>query len=554
MVEINGKGVCGGVAFGPICFYRRGQADTSRYTVADAQAEVQRFEAAKGKAVAQLGALYEKALQEVGEEGAMLFQTHQLMLEDLDYCESITGMITDESVNAEYAVQQAADTFADMFAQMDDAYMQARAADVRDVSTRVLGILTGSEGGGIHSDIPVIVAADDLAPSETVQLDKSKILGFITQGGSANSHTAILARTMGIPAVIGAGDALQEAYDGKQAVIDGSAGQAFIEPDAETSARLHKKQDEERGQKALLDQLKGQPNVTKDGQEVMLYANIGSPADLDAVLANDAGGIGLFRSEFLYLESSDYPDEETLFQAYRTVAEKMGGKRVIIRTLDIGADKQAAYFNLPHEENPAMGLRALRICLTRPEIFKTQLRALYRASAFGKVAIMLPMVTSVWEVQESKKLAEEVRAELRAEGVAFAEDVELGIMIETPAAAMISDRLAQEVDFFSVGTNDLTQYTLAVDRQNDTLGRFFDPHHPALLRLLKLTADNAHKHGIWMGICGELGADLDLTETFLSIGVDELSVSPSRILPLRKKVRETEVSGIREGVLAGIMA
>lgn len=554
MVEINGKGVCGGVAFGPICFYRRGQADTSRHTVADAQAEVQRFEAAKGKAVAQLGALYEKALQEVGEEGAMLFQTHQLMLEDLDYCESITGMITDESVNAEYAVQQAADTFADMFAQMDDAYMQARAADVRDVSARVLGILTGSEGGGIHSDIPVIVAADDLAPSETVQLDKSKILGFITQGGSANSHTAILARTMGIPAVIGAGDALQEAYDGKQAVIDGSAGQAFIEPDAETSARLHKKQDEERGQKALLDQLKGQPNVTKDGQEVMLYANIGSPADLDAVLANDAGGIGLFRSEFLYLESSDYPDEETLFQAYRTVAEKMGGKRVIIRTLDIGADKQAAYFNLPHEENPAMGLRALRICLTRPEIFKTQLRALYRASAFGKVAIMLPMVTSVWEVQESKKLAEEVRAELRAEGVAFAEDVELGIMIETPAAAMISDRLAQEVDFFSVGTNDLTQYTLAVDRQNDTLGRFFDPHHPALLRLLKLTADNAHKHGIWMGICGELGADLDLTETFLSIGVDELSVSPPRILPLRKKVRETEVSGIREGILAGIMA
>ncbi|WP_087066583.1 phosphoenolpyruvate--protein phosphotransferase [Intestinibacillus massiliensis] len=554
MVEINGKGVCGGVAFGPICFYRRGQADTSRHTVADAQAEVQRFEAAKGKAVAQLGALYEKALQEVGEEGAMLFQTHQLMLEDLDYCESITGMITDESVNAEYAVQQAADTFADMFAQMDDAYMQARAADVRDVSARVLGILTGSEGGGIHSDIPVIVAADDLAPSETVQLDKSKILGFITQGGSANSHTAILARTMGIPAVIGAGDALQEAYDGKQAVIDGSAGQAFIEPDAETSARLHKKQDEERGQKALLDQLKGQPNVTKDGQEVMLYANIGSPADLDAVLANDAGGIGLFRSEFLYLESSDYPDEETLFQAYRTVAEKMGGKRVIIRTLDIGADKQAAYFNLPHEENPAMGLRALRICLTRPEIFKTQLRALYRASAFGKVAIMLPMVTSVWEVQESKKLAEEVRAELRAEGVAFAEDVELGIMIETPAAAMISDRLAQEVDFFSVGTNDLTQYTLAVDRQNDTLGRFFDPHHPALLRLLKMTADNAHKHGIWMGICGELGADLDLTETFLSIGVDELSVSPSRILPLRKKVRETEVSGIREGILAGIMA
>lgn len=554
MVEINGKGVCGGVAFGPICFYRRGQADTSRHTVADAQAEVQRFEAAKGKAVAQLGALYEKALQEVGEEGAMLFQTHQLMLEDLDYCESITGMITDESVNAEYAVQQAADTFADMFAQMDDAYMQARAADVRDVSARVLGILTGSEGGGIHSDIPVIVAADDLAPSETVQLDKSKILGFITQGGSANSHTAILARTMGIPAVIGAGDALQEAYDSKQAVIDGSAGQAFIEPDAETSARLHKKQDEERGQKALLDQLKGQPNVTKDGQEVMLYANIGSPADLDAVLANDAGGIGLFRSEFLYLESSDYPDEETLFQAYRTVAEKMGGKRVIIRTLDIGADKQAAYFNLPHEENPAMGLRALRICLTHPEIFKTQLRALYRASAFGKVAIMLPMVTSVWEVQESKKLAEEVRAELRAEGVTFAEDVELGIMIETPAAAMISDRLAQEVDFFSVGTNDLTQYTLAVDRQNDTLGRFFDPHHPALLRLLKMTADNAHKHGIWMGICGELGADLDLTETFLSIGVDELSVSPSRILPLRKKVRETEVSGIREGILAGIMA
>ncbi|MEG1932528.1 MAG: phosphoenolpyruvate--protein phosphotransferase, partial [Pygmaiobacter sp.] len=431
--------------------------------------------------------------------------------------------------------------------------MKARAADVRDISGRLLNVLSGVVEGGIDSAVPVLVAADDLAPSETVQLDKSKILGFITRGGSANSHTAILARTMGIPAVIGAGDALCEALNGKDAVLDGAAGMLTVCPDEATQAALHAKQDKDAQCKALLETLKGKPNSTLDGQELMLYANIGSTADLDAVLRNDAGGIGLFRSEFLYLESSDYPAEDVLFAAYRTAAEKMAGKRVVIRTLDIGADKQVDYFNLPHEANPAMGMRAIRICLTRKEIFVTQLRALYRASAYGKIAIMFPMITSLWEVREIKQLAAEVREALRSEGIPFAEDVELGIMVETPAAALISDLLAREVDFFSIGTNDLTQYTLAVDRQNEALEQFYNAHHKALLRLIKLTADNAHKAGIWMGICGELGADLSLTETFLALGVDELSVSPSCILPLREKVRATDVAALRERLVADII-
>lgn len=552
MTKIQGKGVCDGVAFGPLCFYKRADQTVERRPIEDAQAEIERFRAARETASGQLGALYEKALEEVGEEGSLLFQVHQMMLEDDDYCESIESIIADEKLCAEYAVSKTGDTFAEMFANMDDDYMKARAADVRDISRRLLNVLSGAPEGGIDSEVPVIVAADDLAPSETVQLDKSKILGFVTQGGSANSHTAILARTMGIPAVIGAGNALTADMDGKDAVIDGSAGEVYVQPDETTRDKLHKKAQQESERKVLLDKLKGQPNVTLDGQDILLYANIGSPADLDAVLANDAGGIGLFRSEFLYLESKDYPSEETLFQAYRTVAERMGGKRVVIRTLDIGADKQADYFELPHEENPAMGLRAIRICLTRRDIFVTQLRALYRASAYGKVAIMFPMITSVWEVREIKKLAAEVRHALKCEGVAFDENVELGIMVETPAAAIISDLLAQEVDFFSIGTNDLTQYTLAVDRQNESLDMFCDTHHPALLRLIKMTADNAHKHGIWMGICGELGVDPHLTETFLALGVDELSVSPSRILPLREKVRAIDVSKVRDAIVAKI--
>lgn len=545
MLEIQGKGVCDGVAFGPICFYKRAGGAVERREIGDPQAEIGRFHAAKETASAQLGALYEKALAEVGEENSLLFEVHQMMLEDLDYCESIEGMISGDKVNAEYAIAQTAETFAEMFANMDDDYMKARAADVRDISQRLLNVLMGVAEGGIDSDVPVIVAADDLAPSETVQLDKSKILGFVTRAGSANSHTAILARTMGIPAVIGVGAALTDELEGKEAVIDGAEGILYVQPDEATAASKREKQEAERARKALLGELRGKPNVTRDGQEILLYANIGSPADLDAVLANDAGGIGLFRSEFLYLESSNYPSEDTLFAAYRTVAEKMDGKRVVIRTLDIGADKQAAYFDLPHEENPAMGLRAIRICLTRREIFVTQLRALYRASAYGKIAIMFPMITSVWEVREIKQICEEVRRQLASEGVPMAEHVELGIMVETPAAAVISDLLAQEVDFFSIGTNDLTQYTLAVDRQNESLDMFCDTHHPAILRLIKLTADNAHKHGIWMGVCGELGADMSLTETFLALGVDELSVSPSRILPLREKVRATDVSKLK---------
>ena len=553
MYTIQGKGVSGGVANGPLCFYQRGDHDIAKHEVADTEAEKQRFESARQTAMEQLKALYEKALAEVGEEGAELFEAHQMMLDDLDYVEGIQDLIDGEQVNAEYAVSQVAEQFAQMFASIDDSYMQARAADVKDISNRVIGILSGAVAGGIDSDVPVILAADDLAPSETVQLDKSKILGFVTQGGSGNSHTAILARTMGIPAVIGTGDALREDYEGKTAWIDGETGELFVEADEITHERLSKKHAKQRAMKELMDQLKGKENVTIDGRKVMVYCNIGSPDDVDQVLSNDGGGIGLFRSEFLYLQNNDYPTEEQQFQAYKTVAERMGGKRVIIRTLDIGADKQADYFQLAHEENPAMGLRAIRICLTRPEVFKTQLRALYRASAYGKIAIMFPMITSEWEVLEIKRICEGVKAELRKEEQPFDENIELGIMVETPAAVMMSDRLAKLVDFFSVGTNDLTQYTLATDRQGGNLDRFFDAHHPAVLRMIKMAADNAHKAGIWIGICGELGADTSMTETFMALGVDELSVSPSAVLPLRSTIRSINTAENSEKILKELL-
>ncbi len=553
MITINGKGVSNGVAVGPLYFYRRSTGAVPRVTDADPAVEWARFEAAKATAISQLGELYEKALNEAGEEAAILFETHQMMLDDLDYVEAIQGLIESDHLNAEAAVSDTGVQFAEMFAAMDDSYMQARAADVKDISNRVVGILMGAVQGGIDSDVPVILASDDLAPSETVQLDKSKILGFVTAGGSGNSHTAILARTMGIPAIIGVGDQLKESYEGKEVFVDGQTGEVVVDADEVTRDRLTKKQSKERALKELLDQLKGKPNETVDGKNIMVYCNIGNPGDMDAVLANDGGGIGLFRSEFLYLQGNDYPTEEEQFQAYKTVTERMGGKRVIIRTLDIGADKQADYFNLDHEENPAMGLRAIRICLTRPEVFKTQLRALYRASAYGKVAIMFPMITSVWEVQEIKRICKNVREELAAEGVPMADYVELGIMIETPSAVMMSDRLAKEVDFFSVGTNDLTQYTLAVDRQGNNLDKFYDSHHPAVLRMLKMAADNAHAAGIWIGICGELGADTSLTETFLAIGIDELSVSPASVLPLRNAIRSIDSRVNHDKILSELL-
>ena len=554
MISIQGKGVSTGVAAGPLYFYQRAKTTLRRYKVENAEAEWARFKAAQEKAIEQLGELAEKARAEAGDEAAMLFETHQMMAEDLDYEETIQASICEELNNAEAAVTDTAAQFAEMFAAMDDAYFQARAADVKDVSGRILGILSGVVQGGIDSDVPVILAADDLAPSETVQLDKSKILGFITEGGSGSSHTAILARTMGIPAIIGVGDQLKAEYEGREVIVDGGTGNVVLDPDEATRERLMQKRAEQIKLRQMLEQLKGQPNETLDGQSVRIYCNIGSPEDVATVQANDAGGIGLFRSEFLYLNCDDYPTEDYQYEAYKKVLSDMAPKEVIIRTLDIGADKQIGYFNLPKEENPALGNRALRICLNRPEIFRTQLRALYRASAFGHLGIMFPMVTSVWEVKEAKKMCRQVMDELTKEGIPFDENVQLGIMIETPAAAVMSDRLAKEVDFFSCGTNDLTQYTLACDRQNNDLGRFFNPHHPAVLRLLKMVTDNAHKNGVWVGICGELGADLELTETFLSIGIDELSVSPRSVLPLRKKVRETTVSACKERLLGDLMS
>ena len=540
MITIQGKGVSSGVGVGPLYFYHRAKTNITRYKVEDVDAEWKRFKDAQATAIEQLGELAEKARAEAGDEAAMLFETHQMMAEDLDYEEAIEAQIKEETNNAEAAVTDVAAQFADMFAAMDDSYMQARAADVKDVSSRILDILCGVVAGGIASEVPVLLAADDLAPSETVQLDKSKILGFITAGGSGSSHTAILARTMGIPAIVGVGDALKPEYEGRPVIIDGGTGNVVIDPDEMTRARLLKKREEELRLQRLLESLKGQPNITKDGKSIRIYCNIGSPDDVHAVQVNDGGGIGLFRSEFLYLNCTDYPTEDQQFEAYKQVLSAMEDKEVIIRTCDIGADKQIDYFDLPKEDNPAMGMRALRISLTRPDFFKTQLRALYRASAYGKLGIMFPMVTSVWEVREAKKMCETVKNELKSEGIPYSENVQLGIMIETPAAAIMSDRLAKEVDFFSCGTNDLTQYTLACDRQNNDLGRFYDPHHPAVLRLLKMVADNAHKNGIWVGICGELGADLTLTETFLAIGIDELSVSPRAVLPLRNAVRMTD--------------
>lgn len=551
MITVQGKGVSTGVGMGPLYFYRRATAEIKRYTVEDTDAEWHRFKGAQTGAVEQLGQLAEKARTEAGDEAAMLFETHQMMAEDLDYEEAIENLIREEKVNAEAAVTDTAAQFAEMFASMDDAYMQARAADVKDVSQRILGILCGVVQGGIASEVPVLLAADDLAPSETIQLDKAKILGFITAAGSGSSHTAILARTMGIPAIVGVGDALKPEYEGRQVIADGGTGAVVIDPDDDTRDRMMKKREEALRLQRLLETLKGQANVTKDGKSIRIYCNIGSPEDVHAVQVNDGGGIGLFRSEFLYLNTTTFPTEEEQFESYKQVLSDMDGKEVIIRTLDIGADKQIGYFELPKEENPAMGMRALRICITRSEIFMTQLRALYRASAFGKLGIMFPMVTSVWEVREAKRMCDEVKRDLKANGIPYG-DVQIGIMIETPAAAVISDRLGKEVDFFSIGTNDLTQYTLACDRQNNDLGRFYDPHHPAVLRLIQMVVENAHRNGIWAGICGELGADLELTETFLAIGVDELSVSPRAVLPLRNAVRMTDTRETSPRILAAL--
>ena len=541
MITLQGKGVFGGIAIGEIAFFKRDSGVVQRKKVEDPQTEIQRFENAKAKAIEELGELYDKAVSEVGESNAMLFQTHQFMLEDLDYVEAIENMIQTQSVNAEYAVSVTGDNFSQMFASMDDDYMRERAADVKDISARVVKILTGAGENGLVTDKPVILASDDLAPSETVQLNKDMVLSFVTQGGSTNSHTAILAKTMNIPAIIGIGDALDEKYEGKVAIVDGANGCLIIEPDEETMKEYQAKKQEYLAQQELLQQFRGKETVSLDGQKVKLYANIGNASDIGAVIKNDAAGIGLFRSEFLYLENDNFPTEEEQFKVYKYVAETMGQKQVIIRTLDIGADKQIDYFNLPHEENPAMGYRAIRICLKQQDIFRTQLRALLRASAFGNIAIMFPMIVALEEVLQIKEIVKSVMAELDASGIPYNKEIQLGIMIETPAAAMISDDLAKEVDFFSVGTNDLTQYTTAVDRQNANLEGFYYPHHKGLLRLIKMAADNAHKNGIWIGICGELGADMEMTEAFLAMGIDELSVSPACVLPLRKKIRETSV-------------
>lgn len=538
-MEYQGKSVFSGIAIGPLCLYQKADSMVKRYKIEDADAEVKRFEDAQATAKDQLQSLYDKALKEVGEANAAIFEVHQMMLDDGDYLESITNIIRTQLVNAEYAVATTGDNFAQMFAAMDDEYMQARSADIKDISNRVVQVLQGAAAGGINSDVPVILLADDLAPSETVQLDKSLVLSFVTRGGSTNSHTAILARTMSIPALIGVD--FPEDLDGKTGIVDGYKGILIIDPSAEQIEEYQKKKDEDEEKKRLLLELKGKENVTLDGRKVNLYANIGGVGDVASVLQNDAGGIGLFRSEFLYLGADDYPTEDAQFQAYKTVAETMAGKKVIIRTLDIGADKQVDYFHLEKEENPAMGYRAIRICLTRPDIFKTQLRAIYRASYYGTISIMFPMIISVDEVLKCKEIVNEVRKELDEQGLPYGE-VELGIMIETPAAVLMSEELAKEVDFFSIGTNDLTQYTLACDRQNAAIESFNDPHHPAVLKEIQMTIENGHKGGAWVGICGELGADTSLTETFLRMGVDELSVSPSRILAVRDVVRKLDLS------------
>ncbi len=541
----KGKSVFGGIAIGKISVYKKDEQLVKRVKIEDADAEMERYTTARNIAAAQLQKLYDKALKEVGEANAAIFEVHQMMLEDEDYNESVENIIHSQMVNAEYAVASTADNFAQMFEAMDDDYMRGRAADVRDISERVITVLAGGAGSGLDSDEPVIIAADDLAPSETVQLDKDKVLSFVTAHGSENSHTAILARTMGIPALIGTGIDLDETVDGKLGIVDGTNGVVYVDPDAELLEEMKKKQQEEQEKKRLLQTLKGKENITLDGQKVMLYANVGNIKDLGIALQNDAGGIGLFRSEFIYLGQDHYPTEEEQFQIYKTVAETMAGRRVIIRTLDIGADKQCDYFELDKEDNPAMGLRAIRICLTRPEIFKTQLRALFRASVYGNINIMYPMIISVDEVRQIKAIVEEVKAELTEQGIEYGNPAQ-GIMIETPASVMMSRELAEEVDFFSIGTNDLTQYTLAIDRQNSKLDKFFDSHHPAVLRMIQMTVENAHKAGIWCGICGELGADQTLTKDFLAMGVDELSVSPGSILPLRRIILETDVEAYKK--------
>lgn len=554
MITIQGKGVSAGIGTGTLYFYHRADAEIKCYTVENPENEWLRFKGAQAVASEQLGKLAEKTREEVGEAEAILFETHQMLIEDLDYEESIQRIIKEEKQNAESAVLRTSEMFTEMFLSMDDSYMRERAADVKDVSRRLINILSGVVQGGIHSSVPVIVAADDLAPSETIQLDKSKILGFVTAQGSGSSHTAILARTMGIPAIVGLGDSLKEEYQGQEVIVDGGTGAVIIEPDDEIRERMLKKWEQQLEERKLLEILKGQPNVTKDGREIRVYCNIGSPEDVDSVRMNDGAGIGLFRSEFLYLNSNRYPTEEEQFEAYKKVLSEMAEKEVIIRTCDIGADKQIDYFELPKEENPAMGMRAIRISLNRPEFFKTQLRALYRASVYGKLGIMFPMITNIWEVREAKKLCETVKRELEAEGIPYSENVQIGVMIETPAAVMISDRLAKEVDFFSCGTNDLTQYTLACDRQNNELGRFYDAQHLAILRMLKMVCDHAHENGIWVGVCGELAANIEMTEIFLAIGVDELSVSPRAVLPLRNKIRSIELKENKEKIIAAILS
>ena len=535
MEMYTGKSIFKGIAIGKILFYQKGEQPVKRVKIEDTAEQIKRYEDARAKAAEQLQGLYEKALKEVGEANAAVFEVHQMMLEDDDYIDSVVNIIETQQVNAEFAVATTGDNFAKMFAEMEDDYFKARAADVKDISERMVNILSGNESGGAIGDEPVIVVAEDLAPSETVQMDKEKLLAFVTRLGSANSHTAILARTMNIPALIEVD--IKEEWNGKMAVVDGYTGTFYIDPDEDILKKMQEKKEEDIKARELLQELKGKEDITVDGKHIKLYANIGGVKDVTSVLANDAAGIGLFRSEFLYLEADNYPDEEAQFQAYKTVAENMAGKKVIVRTLDIGADKQVDYFNLDHEENPAMGYRAIRICLDRRDIFRTQLRALLRASAYGNIGIMYPMIISVDEVKEIKKIVESIKAELTEKGIEYGE-VEQGIMIETPAAVMISDLLAEEVDFFSIGTNDLTQYTLAIDRQNSKLDNIYDAHHPAVLRMIQKTIENGHKAGCWVGICGELGADMTLTETFLKMGIDELSVSPTFVLPIRKLIRE----------------
>lgn len=541
MVICKGKSVCGGIAIGKIHLMVKAEKRIVRHSIEDTEKEVIRFEDARAVAKQQLSELYGKAVAEVGEANAAIFEIHRMMLDDDDYVDSVRNIITEQRVNAEYAVGVTADNFAEMFSSMDDAYMKERAADVRDISERVVAILGGGEAAEIESNEPVIILADDLAPSETVQLDKDKVIAFVTVNGSANSHTAILARTMNIPALVSTDIEMNNDVDGVTAVVDGNSGFMYIDPDEKTLADMQRRRSEELEQRRLLQELKGKDDVTIDGHKVLLYANIGNLKDMAYVLQNDAAGIGLFRSEFIYLENNTFPTEDEQFAVYKRVAEMMAGKRVIIRTLDIGADKQADYFGLKSEENPALGLRAIRICITRPEVFKTQLRAIYRASGYGKIAVMYPMITSVEEVLRAKAISAEVRAELAEEGIPH-NKIEEGIMIETPAAAVISDLLAKEVDFFSIGTNDLSQYTMAIDRQNPELDEFFNPHHPAILRLIETVCKNAKANGIWTGICGELGADTELTERFLRMGVDELSVSPSAVLSVRNKIRSIDLS------------